>query len=330
MNLAGLPAAWLSGSMIAVAALALSGFPASMPVPLRETGFLLIGLTMGAGLSPDVIAGLRHWPLSILILIATVPLLVFAVQAFLVRAMGWQPKEAALAAMPGALSYVLALAATEKVDVARVAIAQTLRLFVIVALVPMLVGAFGQMAEAAAPPMPVLIDATWPVLIGLATAALLFGWLLNRWRIPAPLMMSGLLISGTLHASGLLSSRLPPVLAIPAIVILGAQVGSRFSGMGLRAVKETALASIAALGLALLIAFAGAYAVTLATGVSLAQAFVAFAPGGADVMVVIAFSLGLDPAYVVAHQLLRFLAIAICLPAVFRWWFPVPLPERSF
>lgn len=323
LNFAGLPAAWLSGSMIAVGALSLSGFPAVMPVPVRELGFLLIGLTMGSGLSPEVVAGLRHWPLSILILVGTVPILVWAVQSFLVRMMGWQPKEAALAAMPGALSYVLAIATAEKLDVARVAIAQTLRLFVIVALVPQLIGQFGHGSLALAPAM--IIDASPMVVLGLAVGALLVGWLLQRLAVPAPLMMSGLLVSGTLHASGLLSSRLPAVIAIPAIIILGAQVGSRFTGMSLASVRATAIAAIAALILALVIAFFGSALVTLLTGVPLAQAFLAFAPGGVDVMVVIAFSLGLDPAYVVAHQLLRFLAIAISLPLVFRWWFP----ERS-
>ena len=335
LNLFGLPAAWLSGAMIAVAAYALAGQRAMVPVALREAGFLLIGLAIGAGLSPEMIASVRHWPLSIVILIATVPLLVWAVQTFLVRAMGWQPKEAALAAMPGALSYVLALAASEKVDVARGAIAQTLRLFVIVALVPALVGPAGRGQTGAAQPPLILVSIDSPllVLLGLGVAALLVGWLMNRWRMPAPLMMSGLLVSGVLHASGILSSHLPALISIPAIIILGAQIGSRFSGMSVAAVRGTALDSLAALGLALIIAFAGAFAVSGLTGVPLTQAFLAFAPGGVDVMVVIAFSLGLDPAYVVAHQLLRFLAIALVLPFVFRWWFPsekaVLLPEGS-
>ena len=143
--------------------------------------------------------------------------------------------------------------------------------------------------------------------------------------MPAGGLLAPMLFGAVLHASGLLSSRLPAVIAIPAIIILGAQVGSRFTGMSLASVRATAIAAIAALILALVIAFFGSALVTLLTGVPLAQAFLAFAPGGVDVMVVIAFSLGLDPAYVVAHQLLRFLAIAISLPLVFRWWFP----ERS-
>jgi uncharacterized membrane protein AbrB (regulator of aidB expression) len=45
---------------------------------------------------------------------------------------------------------------------------------------------------------------------------------------------------------------------------------------------------------------------------------VAFAPGGLEAMTILAFVIGLDPAFVGAHHLARFLLIAMLLPFVAR------------
>ena len=51
---------------------------------------------------------------------------------------------------------------------------------------------------------------------------------------------------------------------------------------------------------------------------------VAFAPGGLEAMMVLALILALDPLYVGAHHLARFLGIAFVLPFVIRL-----LPDRK-
>ena len=49
-------------------------------------------------------------------------------------------------------------------------------------------------------------------------------------------------------------------------------------------------------------------------GVGLADALVAFAPGGLEGMMVLGLVLGLDPLYVGVHHLVRFLGIGLVLP----------------
>ena len=51
------------------------------------------------------------------------------------------------------------------------------------------------------------------------------------------------------------------------------------------------------------------------TAAALALTLLAFSPGGLDAMTIMAFSLNLDPAYVGAHQMARYIALALLMPA---------------
>ena len=74
-------------------------------------------------------------------------------------------------------------------------------------------------------------------------------------------------------------------------------------------------------------AVAFAEAASLLLGVSQAAALMAFAPGGLEAMAILAFTLAIDPVYVAAHHLVRFMAIGLTVPLIFRArpsWFGVP------
>ena len=70
--------------------------------------------------------------------------------------------------------------------------------------------------------------------------------------------------------------------------------------------------------IALLVSSCIALLVALTLHLPLAQTLIAFAPGGADASIVMAYALGLEPAFVAAHQLSRFLVIAFALPLIFN------------
>ena len=56
-----------------------------------------------------------------------------------------------------------------------------------------------------------------------------------------------------------------------------------------------------------------------------AQVWLAYAPGGVDVMTIMAIALGLDPAFVGGHHVVRFLALGLLLPL----WLRKELPARN-
>jgi uncharacterized membrane protein AbrB (regulator of aidB expression) len=71
---------------------------------------------------------------------------------------------------------------------------------------------------------------------------------------------------------------------------------------------------VAGFAIALVISVAGAVLASFIGGLPFAQTLLAFSPGGLDVMMVIALALHLDPAYVGANQLVRYLAMSVVVP----------------
>ena len=74
----GLPAAWLSGAMVFVAVATLAGAPTVMPNRLRDALFVVIGVSMGGGVRPDVVERIGDWPVSMALLLVVVVCVTFA------------------------------------------------------------------------------------------------------------------------------------------------------------------------------------------------------------------------------------------------------------
>src|SRR3977135_2002967 len=67
--LIGFPGGLVSGSMLAVAVAALAGRPMKMPVPMARLCFILVGILLGAVVTPDTLKGIAAWPLSVALLV---------------------------------------------------------------------------------------------------------------------------------------------------------------------------------------------------------------------------------------------------------------------
>jgi membrane AbrB-like protein len=315
-TLAGVPAGWLSGAMIAVTVAAIAGLDTRLPRLLADASFVLVGAMLGAGVTPEIVGQAAGWPVTLAGLVLSTLVVVVAVRAFLVHVARWDAPTALFAALPGALSYVMALATESHADVRRVAVSQTMRLFLLVALIPPLV-AFAE-GERLVPLVRAVGDPLSIVLtIAVAAAG---GLLLAKLRVPAGLLTGSIFASAFVHVGGWVDGGLPAWMINAAFVVLGALIGGRFAGTGLRFLRDVALAGAGAFVVALGVSWAFAWAVSLFVDVPPVQILVAFAPGGLDAMTALAIALHLDSAFVAIHQLVRFMAIAMLAPAVTRRW----------
>src|SRR5687767_2476528 len=68
LGLAGLPAGWLSGAIVGVSAAALSGRPLFVPPQVGQIVYVILGISLGSAVTPETIATMVTWPLSILAL----------------------------------------------------------------------------------------------------------------------------------------------------------------------------------------------------------------------------------------------------------------------
>ncbi|MGQ9369270.1 AbrB family transcriptional regulator [Azospirillum sp. ST 5-10] len=319
-QLAGLPAALLMGAMVAVSAGALAGAPLHLPGPLSAAAFILLGLTMGTGVTPDTLRQMATWPLSMVLLAASMVGCIALCSRWLERVHGWDRATARYAAIPGALGQVLVLAAESRADLLRVALAQSLRLFTLVAVMPWVLEL---LAPAPAAPAPAAAagaaaggDLAELLLVGAASTATALAF--QRLRAPGGVMMGAMLASAVLYGSGVADHRLPGWLLTASFVVTGAVIGVRFRGVSPRALLGALRPSLESVGLALLFTGAVSALGSALLGLPFGQLWLAYAPGGVEAMTIVAFALGLDVAFVATHHVVRFAGLGLLTP----WWQP--------
>ncbi|MTI42428.1 AbrB family transcriptional regulator [Roseibium hamelinense] len=311
-HLLHLPAAWLSGAMVAVAMTALLAGPVHMPNRVRDAAFYLMGLTMGAGVQPEVVNRIHEWPVSmagLIIVVVSITTAGFLVLRFLA---GWKSETAFFGAIPGTLSYVLALASERNADLPRIAASQSLRLFVLVALLPLVLtnGMTGDLEG-----LNRIVQGSFAELMLGAVLCFAASWVAVMLKIPGAWMTGAFFMSAFLNASGLMTLSLPGPMLIGCYVILGAMIGCRFSEMSLGLFLNLIWGSLAAFAAGFAIAAAGAWCTASILDLPFGQVLLAYAPGGLEVMTLLAFIMELDPAFVAAHQLVRFIGMVLILPA---------------
>ena len=321
----GLPAAALLGSAVAVTAVALLRLQPSVPAPLRDLAFCVIGVTLGAGVSPDILSDIARWPISILMLAVTVFCVLGASAVFLRIVYRPDPATAMLATSPGALSYTLALATEYGADVRFVMVMQSMRLLLITVFLPPLIGLSGPVAVAGSGNLAVLGYFVGAVLLVLSYAA---GWALTRLRVPAPYLLSSLIVSSAAHGLGLVEGRLHDTVTLAGFIMIGAVIGGRFAGIRLAELRRLALAGAGSTVIAVLVALAGAMLVSRLLDLPFGQVWVSFAPGGVEGMSSIALALGYDPVYVATHHVVRILLLIAALPILLTLFGSKPTGPR--
>jgi hypothetical protein len=310
----GVPAPWVSGSMIAVAiAAAIFRLPDMLPV-MRDVAMVAAGIAMGVGVTPETLRIMAKFPLSFAALALAIVACTWLAARFLERAAGWNRTDALLASVPGALSVVYLVAAEKRADIVAIAVVQNLRLLALVALLPTFVTVFEahhlpHVVESPISPRDLLI-------VGLA--GLLVGSLFERVGMPAGLLAGGALAGMLLAGPGWIDGRVPEPIAIAGYVLIGVFTGLRMGMIDRRNLVRHFGAGMAALAISIGVALIVASAVSLGLGIRFGSSVLAFAPGGVEAMALLSLSLGLDPLFVTAHHLLRFISIGVLLPVFFR------------
>ena len=318
-TLAGVPAGWLSGAMILVAAAAIAGRPMHVPDPLARAAFIIMGMSIGTVVTPETLHGMTIWPLSIALLSLAMLGINAAAASYLYFVHRWDPLSSLFASSPGGLSQVMALAAEVGVDLRGVAIVQSIRVVILAIGLPAGLAMLGLTGSPRVSVDGLSLTRTlveYAVMIVTSTlGAVVLQWL----RFPGGLVFGAMLPSAVLHGSGLLHVGLPWWGVYAMMVALGAITGARFADTSFRVIARffaAALGSFAvAIGVASLFAAAAAWLLSLRP----ADVIVAFAPGAVDTMMLLALALALDPVYVGAHHVARIMLVSGCLALFVRY-----------
>ncbi|GED22409.1 AbrB family transcriptional regulator [Halomonas halmophila] len=325
-----LPLPWLLGAMVATTVASLSGARLRSPGRGRKGVLVVIGVMLGSAFTPQMSGDPGLWSLSLAVmLVATAAMMAFSVW-FSQRIAGHSRETALYAGVPGGVSTVTVMAMASGADLRVVGMTHAVRILVLLVAIPPVLQAIGHVDLASTTPdpsrwlwLPGPVDAVWLIGAGLG------GLWLGRWlRLPNALLFGPALISAALHLTGVTHAAVPPMLLALAQVLIGVSVGVRFAGTSLARVGH-ALVMAAAQALVLLaFAVVAAWIGHLLTGYSAAAALLAYMPGGAPELSLVALTLGIDPAFVTTHHLLRISVLVLILPALLSRLVPSGQPRK--
>ena len=318
LGLIGVPAGWLSGSILAVAGASLAGRPMLIPTLLMRAIFVLIGISLGAVVTPETLHGMATYPVSIAVLILAMALISIGGAGYLRLIHRWDNVDAYLAAAPGGMSQVLALGAELGGDLRAIAIVQSIRVVVIAVGLPAglsMLGLVGQAPPRVTGALSIGVLDELAILVAASTVVAIIAY---RIRFPGGLLFGAMLTSAVLHGSGLVHAVMPWWAVNKAMVAMGAITGSRFANTPLRMLLNFVGAAFGSFAVAVTIAAAFAAVLISVLSLRAAEVMIAFAPGSVDAMMLLALALNLDPVYVGAHHLTRIFFVSLTMPLVAR------------
>ncbi len=304
--------------MVALAATVLRR-PLALPPPLSHGILMTLGISLGSVVSPQMLHNIANYPATIAVLALSTFGATFGSSLYLQRIHGWDRASAFLAGSPGALSQIILLATERNADVPGIAVVQTMRVIILTAALPLLLSAFGLMP----PHVGITLrtaPAPWPDLAILVAAAVAVSMLFHWLRFPAGWMLGAMLASGILHGSGMIAGGLPLWAYMAALVGIGTLIGTRFARISGPTILRHIVAAFGSFTVAIAISAVFVTAVVLATHSPPSDVIVAFAPGAMDAMLALALTLHIDPVFVGAHHLSRFIYVTIATPGIVHWF----------
>lgn len=304
--------------MLATTAASLSGAPLLLPNALRGPMIAVLGVMLGSGFTAELAASIPGWWPSVLALVPYVLVLGGATYLYLRRVEGLEPRTAFFSSAPGGLGEMILLGERSGGDVRTISLIHATRILLIVSVVPFAARAVGGLAaDGGGNSLPAGADAASLAVLA-ATGAVGF-WLGAKLRLPAWALLGPMLLSALAHGAGLVEGAPPRALVAVAQVVIGASVGARFTGFPLAAVARAVRSGAVLTALMLALSAAVAEAVALATGTPFPPLFLAYVPGGLAEMSLVALSLGVEPAFVALHHIVRIALVVAAAPLLLRY-----------
>ncbi|MEL7011654.1 MAG: AbrB family transcriptional regulator [Pseudomonadota bacterium] len=315
----GMPLPYMVGPLLSVGAVALALphiLPAgySYPARLRLVFIAVIGLIIGAQVTPELFSDVPGLALSFGALVVFV-VMCQAYNYWVFRRLGGYDRPTAFyAGSPGGLFESLAMGEEAGGDVARLTLQQFLRIVIVVTLLPIGLSLYlGAPVGSAAGMSFSTRDVPWTDLPLIALAGLVGAWVGHLLRLPAKQLTGPMLMAAILALTGVFQIDMPDWLIKLAQIIVGTALGMRFTGLSRQLVLRGIGLAIVSVGGMLLASAAFALLLQPLTGQPFDVLLISFAPGGVTEMSLVALSLQANPAFVTLHHILRILITVLGL-----------------
>ncbi|MEK0361891.1 AbrB family transcriptional regulator [Pseudomonas sp. CBC3] len=313
-SLANWPLPWMVGSLLAVIAVRCSGWLVKEVPYGRQTGQWLIASAIGLHFTSEVMQQvIEHFGVILAGALGTLLLSLIGL-AILLRS-GTDRATAFFSSMPGGASEMVNLAGRHAAQPAMVAAAHSLRLLLVVLIVPALF-TWSLPPVDAPPPAPV----SWPWLAVLLPAGALLALLWKKFGQPNPWMLGPLTACAAASVGFDLHLGLPDGVGQFGQWLIGCSLGCHFDRPFFRSAPRFLLRILLFTLLAMLAAAGLAEALGWAATLNQTSLMLGMMPGGITELCLTAEALQLSVALVTALQVLRLFLVMFLAEPLFRLW----------
>lgn len=310
------PVPWMIGPLFATAVARACGVDLRCPVPVREAGQWAIGTALGLYFTPAVLVILLSYTGFIAAGVAFAIALGAGCGWMLHRLSGVDKTTAFFSMAVGGASEMANQGERVGAKVDRVAAAHSVRIMLVVAIIPFALKFSGVQGLDRFVPGIRAVDYAGLLLLVMLTAAGALA--LKRLNSPNAWVIGPLLIAAALTAFGTNLSALPEWVIYLGQLFIGISLGTRFTPEFLhtapRYLAAVAVCNVTGIAVAALFGVVLAYA----SGMHVATAILATAPGGIAEMSLTAKTLQLGVPIVTAFHVMRMVILVITIGPMFR------------
>ncbi|HEV2978187.1 MAG TPA: AbrB family transcriptional regulator [Casimicrobiaceae bacterium] len=311
------PLPWMIGPLMAIAACRFLGIECGAAPGGRQAGQWVIGTTLGLYFTPQVAEWVtRIWWL--LLLGALFALALGYLSGFVLARIGRVDRTTAVfASVPGGAAEMSVLGERFGARVDEVAAAQSLRMMLVVLVIPWIFAVLKLHGTDAFRPGATEVQPLGLIL--LLAATLVGGSVLQRARVANAFVLGALAVAIPLTVAEVNLSAVPRWLTNGAQLLLGCALGARFERSFLRRAPRFVTAVVLSVAGAMVLSAVFGWALAALTGLHPGTLVLATAPGGIAEMSITAKVLELGVPVVTAFHVARVVLLLTCTAPLFSW-----------
>lgn len=292
----------------------------SWPKEWREYGLMVGGYGIGSNFSTEAwnnfLAELVGVTESTVVIIG-----ISIILAFLTAKIAQEDlKSCVLGMLPGGMTLAMLMAEEDKkINPNIVMVMQIIRLFAVVISVPFLViYLLDAKIIGSSIALPNHGGIHWLVIVPLA---ILGSFIAQKIHMPTPRLLGPILLTAAFAVFTGGVQPVPGYLMGPAQVSIGLFMGLQLDADRVWKTKKMLPFILVGTGLMIGVSIIMANLLSARYGFSLITAFLAMSPGGIAEMALAGMSMGEDVSVILTYQLIRVMAINMCIPPLLNWWF---------
>ena len=312
-----LPLPFLFGPLFACLLAALAGAPLKGLGQVSVAARTILGVAVGASLTPEVVARVPQMAASVALIPLYVAVIGLVGVPFFRKIYKFDWATSWYAAMPGGLQDMVGFGQEAGGDVRALSLIHATRVLIIITVAPLILTlGFGVSLD-----NPIGAPAAELPLheMAIMAAAALIGWKGGeKIGLFGASILGPMIVTGVLSLTDIIHYRPPTEAILVAQFIIGIGIGVCYVGVTLHEIRRDVSAGVI---FVLMLAGLAALFTEVVVLLGLAPAvdgFIAFAPGGQAEMTMLAIIVGADLGYIIVHHLTRVLLVISGAPVVAR------------